>query len=125
MARRFLIGLLACGASGRSGTGIASSHDDDWAYVHADDPGRPGPPDLSGLSPYGEWAWSPSTAACGGPMFKRTGGPIGADIGRGAGPGCGCRLIRGATARSITVSGSGRGVSDGSGSPGRSGLRPA
>jgi hypothetical protein len=59
MARRFLIGLLACGAVWTFGTGIASSHDDDWAYVHADDPGRPGPPDLSGLSPYGEWAWEP------------------------------------------------------------------
>jgi hypothetical protein len=59
MARTLLIGLLACGAVWMFGTGIASSHDEDWAYATADDPGRQGPPDTSALAFYGEWVREP------------------------------------------------------------------
>lgn len=71
MARRLLIGLLAWGVVWTFGTGMASSHDEDWAYATADDPRRHGPPDTGTLAFYGEWvldhgvgrAWRPYVEA--------------------------------------------------------------
>jgi hypothetical protein len=58
--RRFLIGLLVCGAVWAFGTGIALPHDDERGDGQVDDQGHQGPPDLSALSRYGEWTWEPA-----------------------------------------------------------------
>ena len=59
MARRFLIGFLACGAVWMFGTSIASSHDEDWSDAAVGDHRRPGPPDVGSLAVYGEWVKEP------------------------------------------------------------------
>ncbi len=58
MARRLLIGLLACGAVWLFGTNNASSHDEDWSNATISE-GRHGPPDVSALAAYGEWVREP------------------------------------------------------------------